>query len=110
MYVGRHSIEGAYVDGVSLTHRRNPCHHIWTFTSAQDESDHQGSSIFVCPCTNHQTSTVQIPNFVGNNYFCDTGSLWDGSWCGGSITCCSFNNPPWFMRDISPPGLQMILS
>ena len=114
---GRHSIEGAYVDGISLTHGHNPRHHIWTFVSAQDESDTSGSTIFVCHCTNHQTTTVQVPNFVGNNYFCDTGSeqerefaplyhedpLWDGTGCGGSSTCCSFNNPPWFMRDLSLP-------
>ena len=111
------SIEGGYVDGISLTHGHNPRHHIWTFASAVDESDHEGSTIFVCPCTNHQTSTVQVPNFVGSNYFCDTGAqqsnewgrlyhedpLWDGVGCGGSSTCCSFNNPPWFMRDLSPP-------
>ena len=117
-FVGSHSIEGAYVDGIGLTHGRNPRHHIWTFASAADESDYHGSSIIVCPCTNHQTTTVQVPNFVGSNYFCDTGSherfefsrlyhedpLWDGAGCGGSSTCCSFNNPPWFMRDLSPPG------
>ena len=61
-------------------------------------------------------SSVKVPNFVGSNYFCDTGSelvreysrfhhedpLWDGAGCGNSSTCCSFNNPPWFMRDLSP--------
>ena len=117
-FVGSHTIEGAYVDGVSLTHGHNPRHHIWTFASAVDESDHHGPSIFVCPCTNHQTATVQVPTFIGNNYFCDTGSqeqyesnrfyhedpLWDGAGCGGSSTCCSFNNPPWFMRDLSSSG------
>ena len=117
-FVGSHSIEGAYVDGVSLTHGHNPRHHIWTFASAQDESDFYGSSILVCPCTNSLASSLQVPNFVGSNYFCDTGSepvrelsqlyhedpLWDGDGCGGSSTCCSFNNPPWFMRDLSPPG------
>ena len=28
----------------------------------------------VCPCTNHQTTTVQVPTFIGSNYFCDTRS------------------------------------
>ena len=118
IYYANHSIEGAYVDGVSLTHGYNPRHHIWTFASAQDETDHHGSSLSVCPCTNNQTTTVQVPNFVGSNYFCATGAqernrwsrlyhedpLWDGFGCGGSSTCCSFNNPPWFIRDLSPPG------
>ena len=113
----QNSIEGAYVDGVSLTHGHNPHHHIWTFASAVDESDHHGTSLYVCPCTNYKTTTVQT-TFIGNNYFCDPGSqevhewnclyhedpLWDGVGCGGSSTCCSFNDPPWFMRDLSPPG------
>ena len=30
--------------------------------------------------------------------------LWDGVGFGGSSTCCSFNSPPWFMRDLLPPG------
>ena len=117
-YQGQHSIEGAYVDGVSLTHGHNPRHHIWTFVSAHDEINFYGSGIFICPCTINKTTTVQVPTFIGSDYFCDTGSqvhgemsrlyhedpLWDGSGCGGSSTCCSFNNPPWFMRDLSPPG------
>jgi len=55
-------------------------------------------------------STNTVPTFVGNNYFCDTGTisnngqndlylddpLWDGQGCGPASTCCSFNSPPWF--------------
>jgi hypothetical protein len=49
---------------------------------------------------------------VGNDYFCDTGAtsnaqlrfytdpLWDGAGCGGQNTCCSFNNPPWFYKQL----------
>ena len=117
-FVGTYTIEGAYVDGISLTHGRNPRRHIWTFVSALDETDRHGSESYVCHCTNRQTSKSQVPNFVQNNYFCDTGSenvpeygrlyhedpLWDGAGCGGSNTCCSFNNPPWFIRDLSLPG------
>ena len=51
----------------------------------------------------------QVPSFVGNRYFCDTGNhgtmhndsavylndpLWDGEGCGPNSTCCKFNNPP----------------
>ena len=49
----------------------------------------------------------QPPAFVGNDYFCDTGSsgvlelkfygdnpLWDGACCGSQSTCCSLNTPP----------------
>ena len=56
------------------------------------------------------------PEFVGNDYFCDTGSsdfnsnifysddpLWDGAGCGPQSTCCSFNNPPWFYKQLPQP-------
>ena len=88
-----------YVDGVSLTHG-NPREHIWTFAAAHVDS---------CPCTN--TNPVnQPPAFVGRDYFCDTGNswpsqfdpLWDGAGCGPRSTCCSFNNPPWFYKQLQP--------
>ena len=31
------SIDNYYVDGISLTHGRNPRKHIWTFVAALDE-------------------------------------------------------------------------
>ena len=113
---GQYSIEGAYVDGVSLTHGHNTRHHIWTLVSAQDESG-DALGIYVCPCIN-QVSSSHVPTFIVDNYFCDTGSrenyvldhfyhedpLWDGDGCKKPNKCCSFNNPPWFMRDLSPPG------
>ena len=27
--------------------------------------------------------------------------LWDGKGCGPTNTCCSFNTPPWFVKDLS---------
>ena len=59
-----------------------------------------------------------VPSFVGNDYFCDTGSdlgnpyyrtfhpnnpLWDGQGCGSHSTCCTFNTPPWFFKTLSSP-------
>ena len=29
--------------------------------------------------------------------------LWDGKACGGSSTCCEFNNPPWFCKNVPQP-------
>ena len=61
--------------------------------------------------TYQAASASQPPAFVGNDYFCDTGSerlwypgldsddpLWDGAGCGANNTCCSLNNPPWFLK------------
>ena len=104
-----------YVDGVILTHG-DPRQHIWTFAVAQDEVGTLPASN--CPCTNTNLSAKASPPpaFVGNDYFCDTGSeghrsfifygddpLWDGAGCGPLNTCCSFNNPPWFYQQLPQP-------
>jgi hypothetical protein len=106
------TIDQGYVDGISLTHGQNPRNHIWTFAAALHEILTHPYNI--CPCINiHNQQTVPIPPYVGNDYFCDTASsqryvdrfypedpLWDGQGCGRLNTCCSFNNPPWFMKQL----------
>ena len=108
------SIDDFYVDGVSLTHGQSPRQHIWTFAAAADETRAQE---FVCPCTRPDLNyTGVVPPFIGQDYFCETGSrdrfqklsyaddpLWDGQGCGGTSTCCSFNNPPWFCKQLPQP-------
>ena len=109
-----YTIDDGYVDGVSLTHGHSPRKHIWTFANAVDETLSQK---WVCPCTKaDSTYTGVVPPFIGNDYFCATGSrkhhtfhwytedpLWDGRGCGDSSTCCEFNNPPWFCKDLPQP-------
>ena len=111
------NIDRNYVDGVSLTHGRpGQRKHIWTFAAALDETTRSPNS--KCPCTNINTAnnTTPPPSFVGNDYFCDTGSsiaayylfyrddpLWDGAGCGHLNACCSFNNPPWFYKQLPQP-------
>ena len=112
---GQTTIDSYYVDGISLTHG-SPRKHIWTFAAALHEHNRLGNSL--CPCTNINNAQLQhitIPSFVGNDYFCDTGSenaqfifygddpLWDGEGCGQFNTCCSLNTPPWFMKQLSSP-------
>ena len=113
---GPDNIDSYYVDGISLTHGR-PRQHIWTFASALDESTSSYPHT-KCPCTNIHTANraTPPPAFVGNDYFCDTGSssryanifysddpLWDGAGCGPQSTCCSLNNPPWFYKQLPQP-------
>jgi len=56
---------------------------------------------------------IPIPPYVGSDYFCDTASenhwqfrfypddpLWDGQGCGRLNMCYSFNNPPWFTKEL----------
>ena len=111
-----HTVDDNYVTGVSLTQGSNPRKHIWTFAAAL----HEGTSYIDenCPCTN--TGMQSIPPWVGQDYFCDTAvedwgrqgrhnhlypddPLWDGEGCGPTSTCCSFNNPPWFSKQLLSP-------
>ena len=97
------SIDGYYLDGVSVTHGM-PRQHIWSLVS--ENSD--GTPL--CPC---RSSFYPAPAFVKGEYFCEAGTeedwelvlydsdpLWDGQGCG-SNTCCTYNNPPWFCKHLS---------
>jgi hypothetical protein len=109
-------IDGHYVGGVSLTHgsagRRQ---HIWTFAAGLNEADNVWRDQR-CPCDISAYDVV--PSFVGNDYFCESGIngpwpgsrgyttlfssdvLWDGQDCTSTSTCCQFNNPPWFTKNL----------
>ena len=121
-------IDTNYLDGVSLTHG-SPRQHIWSFAAAPNEVD--TPPLLNCPCINRDqaSSATRPPAFVGNDYFCDTGSsclsscvssnsrfqkfhsddpLWDGAGCGPLNDCCSFNNPPWFYKQLPQPTTDSI--
>ena len=114
------TVNSLYVDGVSITHGQLPREHIWTFAAAVDEFI--GNTLFQCPCTiPGVTDLVAVPTFIGQDYFCETGSrnrhqvifypddpLWDGQGCGGTSTCCEFNNPPWFCKQLPQPTTDNI--
>ena len=106
------TIDDTYIDGVSLTHGSQPRKHIWSFAAALDET--QISLFSRCPCITG--ASIPIPPWVGNDYFCDSGAkelyqfifypdhpLWDGDGCGPTSTCCSFNSPPWFSKQLPSP-------
>ena len=113
------SIDSTYLDGISITYGSSPRNHIWTFAAARTELDN------TCPCLrNDLSSTGTIPpSFVGSDYFCDTATgnngpipnvyfpdnpLWDGQGCGQTSSCCSFNNPPWFCKELPQPTTDNI--
>ena len=114
----RQDVDGYYVDGLSLTHGApGSRQHIWTFASGFCTGNR--NSIWPnnrCPCDNGNT-TYPSPPFVGNDYFCESilrnyvidrnyrlypnAPLWDGKVCEGGGTCCKFNNPPWFTKNLT---------
>ena len=126
-YWGRHrGAEGQYVDGLSLTHGApGSRQHIWTFVSGMFIGNYYNRYRHnQCPCDNGNT-TYPSPPFVGNDYFCESiramsnwnvnwqrffpnAPLWDGKVCEGGGTCCQFNNPPWFTKNLTSPTTEDI--
>ena len=101
------TIDEPYVSGVSLTHG-SPRQHIWTFAASATSSQ---TNIEACPC--NSTSHNSTPPFVGRDYFCESGAnsvspygfhpddpLWDGDSCAVNSTCCPFNNPLFFTKQL----------
>ena len=101
------NINSYYVDGVSIT-RGSPRQHVWTLYAgvSSDYNDHGNA----CPCA----GGTSPQSFVGNNYFCESGStnrytfnglftsdpLWDGQGCRSlESSCCNVPGLPWFHRD-----------
>ena len=116
-FFSMHGIEQSYVVGVSLTHgAAGDRKHIWTFVAGLAEEDILPSVI--CPCDSANSTFPHSPPFVGEDYFCETGTnnsiahfrtffgsdpLWDGEGCGSTNTCCQFNNLPWFTKTLPTP-------
>ena len=106
------TIDMAYVDGVSITHG-SPRKHLWTYEigTAEEASDQRHR----CPCARSDPSDLSyIPDFVGDNYYCESGfpadswefgvvtwddPSWDGQNCvNANNTCCERYG--WFHRDV----------
>ena len=113
------TIEGDYVDGVSLTHGSpGSSQHIWTFAAGIVENNPSSYPQWSCPCADRATALSLVPSFVGNDYFCESGDpnstytfmffpndpLWDGQGCGAA-SCCELSyppgvTPPWFCKQL----------
>ena len=100
------NINGAYIDGISLTHG-SPRKHIWSFISGKFENHHSSS----CPCGT--VGQESAPSFIGTDYYCESGNpysnyqsklytndpLWDGQGCGSNEKpCCTRPHIPWFHK------------
>ena len=113
---GHNTIDKPYFSGVSVMHG-SPRQHIWTFVAGDRENYTYPTT---CPCDS--TSSIRIPTFVGEDYFCEAAyiypgyydpesehifhsndTLWDGKDCHSSSTCCSRRNPPYFTKTLNTP-------
>ena len=109
-----------YVHGIILGRRvggpGTELQHIWTFAVGSTDGDPTSAS--ACPCAASQATGNLPPDFVGNDYFCESGNkdptatpsqfysdtLWDGKNCFGESECCAFSHPPYFVKDLGVVG------
>ena len=103
------SLDGAYVDGISIT-TGSPRKHVWTYVVGL--SDDYSNPQLNCPCA--KTPGPDPPPYVGAHYYCESGNtgtysgehavlysndpLWDGTGCGSENSCCYDVGMPWFFR------------
>ena len=112
-------INSYYVDGVSIT-RGSPRQHVWTLIAGLHQSSKDANSNdyrFNCPCSPNSPQNSTLQSFIGNDYFCESGSpttdgsahttlythdpLWDGKGCGIEGACCTAPGLPWFHKVLS---------
>ena len=102
--------------GILLTHGSSPRKYIWTLFSG---SSQQALSSLGCPCNVNSGVRDLVPlSWPGHDFFCDSATvidpidhhfyvnnpLWDGVGCNETLTtCCQFNNPPWFCKQLPQP-------
>ena len=115
-YYEQSTIDSAYFSGVAVMHG-SPREHIWTFVAGRNENE--TVSYRNCPCDSAVRIVTPIPEFVGDDYFCESGyvwpgyyrsqdslrlyaddPLWDGKGCDVTSTCCSQHNPPYFVKTL----------
>ena len=113
------TLDDPYVDGVSVTYG-HPHSHIWTLAAGVTEGSYFDGAGPDCPCS--RSGATQAPDYVDNNYYCESGNsddrgilghlyssdpLWDGQQCEGQ--CCeNGKSPPWFSVQLPNPTLDDI--
>ena len=103
------SLNGAYVDGLSIT-VGTPRQHIWTYVIGNNDGD----AVPNCPCAGNQGNPAYP--FIRNDYYCESGTtggvlcninytndpLWDGEGCvDTNNNCCASPGMPWFVRQFA---------
>ena len=104
-------INGVYLDGVSIT-RGSPRQHVWSYIAGLSSNFNNFNSL-VCPCNSNAHTNNKVQSFVGEHYYCESGTnsfpsqvvytadpLWDGNNClSNEAPCCTGTGLPWFFRD-----------
>ena len=106
-FTGTTDINGAYIDGISLTYG-NPRQHVWSFIP----KDYNSNS----PCT--CSAPITKPAFIGSNFYCQSVTfsnsisptlLWAGTNCKSHETkCCTKSLLPWFLGNLDAPTISSL--
>ncbi len=108
-----------YAEGISITHGSSPRRHLWTYVVGLNANPESYQN-YQCPCTVLGT-TSNVPTFLNDDYYCDSGNpsrnswisghlypdrLWDNSGpsCVSGSTCCDNPNQPWFKKNLTQPA------
>ena len=112
------SIEGAYLDGISITYDKSPRKHIWSYVAGVSSQLIYPNT---CPCNTGTPNTV--PPFADNHWYCESGNptkdvlykffgndvLWDGKKCTGKEPpCCTNPSLPYFYRNLNDIAMSPI--
>ena len=103
-WTGNRDIEDNYFDGISVTHGpAGSRQHIFSLAGALPRDN--GTS---CPCAANSYLPDSQPDFVGDDYYCESGSsgdddiLWDGEQCeGNEADCCTAPYMPFFYKHLN---------
>ena len=110
---------GVVLDGILISHGDRMMKHIWAYVTGRQRIATHPHSLY-CPCADHRFNGV-IPSFIGNDYYCDSGSdhypstqtfftdpLWEGKVCQATNFCCSNSGMPWFCKTLPEPTVDNI--
>ena len=110
---------GVILDGILISHGDSVKKHIWAYVTGIQRIPTRVDNRY-CPCADPRFSGV-IPSFIGNDYYCDSGSnnytspetfytdpLWEGIGCSGTNFCCSNSGMPWFCKTLPEPTVDNI--
>ena len=115
----RRFVSGVVLDGVLISHGDRMKKHIWAYVTGRKRNITQARYIY-CPCADYRFNGV-VPSFIGNDYYCDSGSdndpsrqtfhtdvLWEGKGCSSTNFCCSNSGMPWFCKTLKEPTVDNI--
>ena len=107
------------IDDILISHGKAQ-EHIWAYATARKKPNVTANARKrICPC--HPEFNGQVPPFIGNDYYCDSGvendsvalgqfystPLWTAEGCAPP-DCCFPSKIPWFCKTLPVPTTDYI--